>query len=576
MTQPEIRDPLALKKAVLKGIIHFASTEIRNEGLIPFLHTISETVKAKEPRFMPNRTLAEELDQRASRYGGRIFLDFEGERYSYQDLNDHASRVAQALLDMGTNVSKMVGLFLPNVPAFLEIFFAAQRIGACVIPINTSLRDEGLAYIINNAKVDTIFTSPALLPELQRVQAKLKKSIEIVIVPEFSSDQELQTGHPYRTLLASKPQQTPLSGIESSAPSMLMYTSGTTGHPKGVVYQYGHSQAKLVRLLNHLILKEDDVYYTCLPLFHANALIITTFQSMFANSRVVLSRKFSARNFWKEIRESEATIFNTLGTMIAILMKQTPDALDGKHKVRKVLSAACPAHLWQPFEERFNVEIWEAFAAVDGGGFSTFNFGNAPVGSVGKPMGRKRYRLIDDAGNDVPVNTPGELIHYVGEQSHAQVAYFENEEATKKKVRDGWVYSGDLLSKDKAGFLYFEGRKTDSMRCKGENISALELESVIDRHPSVVESTAFGVPSALGEEEVMVILVLKPGEKLTPEQLLKDLEGKLPRYAMPTYVRMLKELPKTETHRVVKHLLKAEGVTADTWTAPDTRQCVES
>lgn len=561
-------DPFALERLLLKGVGRFVWQEVRHEGIASMLGTVRDSIKQKELVFRPDRTLGEMFAVQADRYGSKSYVYFENAHYSYNFINDQAARIAQYLLNQNVGIGACVGILLPNMPAYLSIFLATQRVGATAVPINTSLKDDGLAYILNNAEIKMLFTVQSMLPELERIKTSVSNDIKIVVVPESSEEKTCNEGAAYtniRDVLTQTPQAIPVHDIAPNTASMLMYTSGTTGYPKGVVYTYGASQAKMTRFLAPLLVTEDDVYYTCLPLFHANALIVTAMSVMHAGATLALSKKFSASKFWQEIRESRATIFNTLGTMIAILMKQPEHPLDGQHNVTRVISAACPAPLWAGFQSRFNVKLIESFGAVDGGGIVTLNAGNAPAGSIGKPLGKVRWRLIDEQGKDVPQGTPGELIHYAGESKNKDVTYFKNEAASEEKVRDGWVHSGDLMWSDKNGFLYFAGRNSDSMRCGGENVSALEVENIVNKYPTVLESAAFGVPSELAEDDVMVVVQPKADEKIDPQSLYDFLLDKLPKYALPRYIRISESLPKTETHRIIKKKLKEEGVTKDCW-----------
>lgn len=567
------RSPVALELFLARGALRFASNEARNEGVTNLVRTLGATLAARDLQFRPDRTLGEDLAIKAARHGSKPYVTFEGEAYSYNRINDQAARIASSMSANGQQEGSAIGILLPNLPAYLEIFFATQRIGATAIPINTSLKDEGLAYILNNAGISMLFITHSLLAEIERIAPMLQQQPVIVIVPETKS--ESSTSCPqgagylcYAQALSEKPQAEPQRNVRPETPSMLMYTSGTTGYPKGVVYTYGTSQAKMTRFLAHLLIEEDDIYYTCLPLFHANALIVTALSVLYAGATLALSRKFSARNFWREIRETRATAFNTLGTMIAILMKQPEDPLDSTHCVRRVVSAACPAALWEGFEKRFNVKLIESFGAVDGGGIVTMNVGNAPVGSIGRPLGKVQWRLIDSGGNDVPVGQPGELIHYAGKQKSRAVNYYNNQQASADKTQDGWVHSGDLMWRDKNNFLFFAGRNSDSMRCGGENVSALDVENAVNRFPQALECAAFGVPSELAEEDVMVVVQPREGCTVQAAELAAFLEDKLPRYALPRYIRIVSALPKTETHRVIKHVLKNEGITPDSWRAP--------
>ncbi len=564
--------PMALKKFLAAGLGRFVINEIKNEGVRNCLKTIGGSIKKKELFFSPERTLGEKLESQAERLANKTFLLFEGKKITYSQLNDSAASVAQFMINNGVKEGDSIGLLMPNIPAFLQVFFATQRMGACAVPTNTSLKDEGLAHIFNNAGITMLFTVASLLPEVERIKDKVNKKVHIVLVPEFENEPENAAIEkieysPYQIALHTPSKSPAKIDIAANTKSMLMYTSGTTGLPKGVVYPYGTSQAKMLRVLAHLLVKEDDIYYTCLPLFHANALMVTVVSSLYANAQVVLSRKFSARNFWAEINESKATVVNTLGTMIAILMKQPVNPSDGVHNLRRVVSAACPADLWQEFETRFNVKLTESFGAVDGGGITTMNVGNAPIGSIGKPLGKAPWRLVDAQGKDVVNGEPGELIHYVGKVKRGQVTYHNNDKASAEKTRDGWVYSGDLLRADENGFLYFVGRNTDSMRCAGENVSALEVEMAINKYEMVLECAAYAIPSELAEDDIMVAVQAQAGVAIEPDKLHEFVKNKLAKFAWPKYIRVVDQLPKTQTHRIVKHILKKEGVTEDTWVA---------
>jgi crotonobetaine/carnitine-CoA ligase len=265
------------------------------------------------------------------------------------------------------------------------------------------------------------------------------------------------------------------------------------------------------------------------------------------------------------LRKYKVTTFNGLGAVLPILMKQParPDDLD--NQVRFVLSAGCPADMWTDFEERFGVQIYEAYGAVDGGGVVVINLGTAPVGSMGKPMGAK-IRLIDSEGKDVSPGTPGELICYVGNRKDS-VEYYKNPEATSDKVRDGWLYTGDLVYKDGKGYVYFLGRNTESMRCKGENVSAYEVEQAILKHPDVLECAVYAVPSDLAEDDIMATLVPLEGKSIDPSTMPEFLSDKLAKFAVPRYYLVIDALPKTETHRIIKKDLESVGITDDTYDA---------
>lgn len=554
------RNDIEIIKMLLRGFFGLIREERRQKEA---LRTILKTLINRDLTFATDRTFGQELHLRAKRHPNKIFVDYKEERWTYAEMDEKAGilafRLREILPDGG-----VVGIMARNCPEFLDVFFATQKAGLTCVPLNSELKSEGLKYILDNAGINALFIDADLYEQVRTIKNSIN-SLKLVISIERRGKAPSQT-EPYEAFIAgSKGNLKESITPEKHIPNLILYTSGTTGHPKGVVYRYGGSQAKLMRFSAHMLITENDVYYTCLPLFHANALMITTLQSLYTGARIVLSDRFSASNFWNEVRASRATIFNTLGAMIPILMKQPPSPLDRIHKVKVVLSAACPKEYWGQFQERFKVRLLESYGAVDGGGFVTFNLGYGPPGSIGKPLPGVKYKLIDEQGNDAGTGVPGELIHYVGKKANMQVEYYRNPSATTEKYREGWVYSGDLMIRDEKGYLYFAGRKTDSIRRRGENISALEVESACLKHPDVLECAVIGVPSELGEEEVMLFIVPVENRKPDPAEIVKFLENHLPRYAIPRYIEIIDELPKTETHRVRKNILKEKGVGKNTW-----------
>lgn len=552
---------LQLLQGGIRAARHLARLE-NQEGTL--LRTLVGTARQRAPTFAHDWSYAELLEWAAERWRYRNYLTYRNYQLSFNDMNRRANRVARNLHAAGLGPNKGLALMLSNHPYFLDSFFGLQKTGGYAVPVNIALLGDGLTYILNHSEACAIVCDHATAPRISAVRERLENIQHIwvntseapddFVLPEGMLDfNELQQGQ-------ESDGDNPNFPIERTAPGLLLYTSGTTGMPKAVVSTYQTLRTKALGLLANLLNGPDDSIYTCLPLFHANALLLATMTCLWTGTPLYLSKRFSASRFWEEVSQSGATQLFSIGSMIPVLLKTHPGSFDRNHKVRRVISAACPHDAWRPFEQRFGIRLWETYGAVDGAGVVFFNIGNGPVGSMGKPSRTLRWKLQAEDGHEVGPNEPGEFCVYVEGRPESKVPYWKNEKASNEKVVNGWLHSGDLMKKDAKGFLYFVGRTSDSMRVRGENVSAYEVEKIVDAYPAVLESAAFGVPAPLGEDDIMISVVSVAGQTLDPANLLAYLRKNLPKYAVPIWLDIVAELPKTGTHRVIKKSLKDKGV----------------
>jgi crotonobetaine/carnitine-CoA ligase len=515
-------------------------------------------------------TWASELEKQASVQSDAPFLYvvYQDRSITFGDMDRNANRFAHYFLNLGAGPGDGVAVLMNNSPQFLDVFFGIQKIGMYINTVNTALKGDGLAFIIDNSDTKYLVVDYDLL-DLYKSVADRTPQVKTIIVNTLEAPEGykvpgemLDLKDAYDTgLLDTRP------AVEFDANNLLilMYTSGTTGLPKGVVSRYDKNVVDRLRPLAELVLKPESVYFNTLPLFHGNALFVTTTQALIAGCTMALSKRFSASRFWDEIWQSKANFFNTIGAIIPILMKTPPNPHEKEHQVTHVFSAGCPAELWEPFEQRFGVTIWEAYAAIDGSGYIA-NFGDGPKGSIGKSV-LSVIRLVDENGKDVPPMTTGELLFQVPADKKSTVEYYKNPKATGEKTRGDWEYTGDLVYQDENGFLYFVGRCTDSMRHRGENVSAFDVEQAILKNPAIVEAAVYAVPSEMTEDEIMASVKLVDGKKLTAKEVWDFLQDKLARFAVPRYIRIVDDFPRTETFRIKKNELKSLGVTPDTFDA---------
>jgi crotonobetaine/carnitine-CoA ligase len=508
-------------------------------------------------------TIYDIIEYRGKTQAEKPYIYYGDKAVNFGDFDRFTCSTATGLTSIGGLPGDGVGILMKNCPEFIYLFYGLPRAGFYSVPINIALKKDGLRYILTNSDVKYLVVDDTLYPKIQELEHPVGQLKKIFI--RNTTGQSIPSGAIDLETLINAPSDNPNHAIDPDAIAYLMYTSGTTGFPKGVVNKVGAGSAQEIMLFSSLLLQEDDVLYTGLPLFHGNALLLTVGLAMGRGVPFALDERFSASGFWDAIRRYGATQFNALGSVLQILMKQPERPDDSDNPVRMVLSGGCPASIWESFEKRFDVKIFEIYGAVDGGGINSFNLGNAPVGSIGQPIGDIEWKLVDDDGNEVNPGEEGELIHKIKNKKKNRVEYFKNPEATKNKMRSGWVYSGDLFTKDENGNLYFVDRKTDSMRRRGENISSFEVENIVEKYPAVAECAAFGVPSELGEDEVMIWVRPKPDMAIDLKDLICHCADHMAYFMVPRYVDVVDDIPKTETLRIRKAGLKAQGITDRTW-----------
>ena len=512
--------------------------------------------------------LGEFIEMAVRREPDKVFLEIAGEKITYRQLDDRVLRTAGMFRGLGIEAGDRVCLFLPNCPEFLYCWFGLSAIGAIAVPVNTAYKRDETAYILNDAEASALVSHPALA-EVAEAAARLAPSVQAKLLVAGESGGSTGDGLPSggwagftETLAAAEP----VSELPAVSPldiSMLVYTSGTTGNPKGVEVTHQMYVAAGQGFAHWTEAVADDRFFTCLPYFHANAQYYSTMGTLAAGATLVVADRFSASRFWDQVRQAGATVVNFIGMMMPVLAKQAEAESDLNNRVRLFYgSPALAPEFLQAFQDRFGTDIIVGFGMTETCYGTIERIGDRRrANSSGLPRQHpdsafvNEIRIADDSGNPVGANVIGEITI---SNPATMLGYWRNEEQTRDALRDGWLFTGDLGWLDDDGFLYFVDRKKDVIRRRGENISSQQVEDAIKDHPNVLDCAVIAVPSELGEDEVKAYVVPRPGAAVQPAEVVLWCADRLAYFKVPRYIEMRDEFPRTPSLRVRKDVLRQE------------------
>jgi crotonobetaine/carnitine-CoA ligase len=501
--------------------------------------------------------LAALLELRAEEDPGRPFLVMSDElRLGYGEFNERVNQVAHGLAEVqGVGSGDRVAVMLTNSLEFLLVSYALKKLGAVEVAINTGFRGPGLVHVVNLTEARLMVTEEEFVGPIAEVLDRLEhlRTVALVGPGDGAPLSGVEVGG-FDDLVSSRGSN-PSREVRDTDLGTVLFTSGTTGPSKGCMlsHRYGVRTGEVIA--EAIGLRADDCLYCPFPLYHVDAAFLTVAPAIVLGARAAIGRRFSASGFWDEVREFEATVFDFMGATLTILWKQEESAADADNPVRLAWGVPMPA--WRErFEARFGLELVHAYGLTDGGmPCWEDRAAGEPQGSCGKPRHPYEVGIFGDTDDQLPPGEVGEIAIRPLEADVVMKGYWGMPEETLSTFRNLWLHTGDYGRMDEQGHLFFEGRKKDAIRRRGENISAWEIEEIVHEHPDVAEAVAVGVPSDLTEEDVKVFVVLREGATLDEEELREFCRPRMARFMVPEYVEFIEAIPKTTTGKPEKYKL---------------------
>jgi carnitine-CoA ligase len=507
------------------------------------------------------------IESRAAELAGETYLKFENREVSYGEMDLLANRAANGLARLGIGRGDRVALMMRNSVEWLATWFGAVKLGAVTVPVNAAYRGAGLVHVLRDCGASVALADADFHERFEEIR---EQTPELRALVTRAAEGIPAIGRSVQDLLDAGDARPPQVDLRPRDPAAILYTSGTTGPAKGCVLPHGQYLAAAHQMNHNNEYSRGTVVYSCLPLNHINAQNYSVLCSWAAGGQLALDAKFTASGFWQRLIDTGAEAFNIIGGIPLMLWAQPERPEEKLHKARVAFGVPVPPDLWERWEERFGVRIVYAYGMTENGLPTIFPYDATPAapglrGSGGQASHSADVAVVDEEDQPLTSGTVGEIVTRPKIPWTMMLEYYHNAAATVSAWRNGWFHTGDLGYLDSDGYLFYVDRKKDAVRRRGEMISSWDVEAVACAYPGVQEAAAYGIPSELGEEEIMVALVVGHPDSFSRDGFLRFCQSRMAAFQVPRYVRLVREFPRTQTARVEKYRLRAEGVTADTF-----------
>jgi long-chain acyl-CoA synthetase len=525
---------------------------------LPARTTIVQSYNSDEMTNQPNKevstapnNLRELLELRAGATPEKVFLfsESDGRRLSYMEFNHTVNRTAWMLVTHGIGKGDVVSLLMPNSVEYIIAYFACWKLGAVAGPVNSLLKETEIAFVLSNSETKALLFHSEFRERIEKIHADLPQLQSLIpFDDEREATREFGDGI----------ENGSASNLDKGDDAIIIYTSGTTGKPKGCLLTHGNLIANARQISEWLNFTDQDRLLTIMPLFHMNAVSVTTMSALYAGGSTVVSPKFSASQFWKIVSDYRVTSFGSVATMLSMLLSKYPEGVPEGLTTDQLRFAMCgsapvPAEVMKKFEETFNCPVVEGYGLSESTCRSTFNPPDERrrPGSCGLPIGNE-MKVVDDDDREVADGQLGEIV-LRGE--NILKGYYKNPQATASAFRNGWFHTGDVGYRDEDGYFFIVDRKSDMIIRGGENIYPREIDEVLYQHPAVAAAATIGIPDQLYGEEVAAFVVPKDGSQVTEAELIAYCTERLADYKCPKSIRIVKDIPKGPTGKLLKREL---------------------
>jgi crotonobetaine/carnitine-CoA ligase len=507
-------------------------------------------------------TIPDVLDRRAEQIGDRTMMTIAGTPVTFAQMRDRSCAAANVLADNGVARGDTVALFTATCPEWVYFWLGAARIGAVTAAVNVANKDEFLVHALRLSRAKVIITDPERLGRLNEIVDRVETAKTILAVGDSLTEALV------RASIVS-PDAEPTGPDELAA---LFFTSGTTGPSKAVAVTWHYLFTAAAGVATAWDLAAGDVVWSAMPLFHLSA-APSVLAPMLLGATTVLSATFRPSEVWDEIRSCGAAGFAGAGAMVSMLWNQPPDTGDSQLPLRFISAAPISADMYRDIEQRYDVKVVTMYGMTEAFpiAFKSVSEDGVP-GTSGRVNPAFDVRIVGGDGMPVPAGSVGEITCRPKSANAMSLGYVDAAAIDSQLVvipHGDWFGTGDLGSFDDDGNLTYIDRAKDSLRRRGENVSSVEVETTVMRHPAVLEAAAVAVPSDLGEDDILVVVTVAPQVDLDHAELLDFCSARMPYFCVPRYLEVLDEIPKNVIGRVRKDLLRKRGLGEKAWDRED-------